>query len=168
MSVVFRTDTHAVRTYEPADLQATFDVYRQCEDFLSLGPVPRASTEMVLADIRHSLARGGLFCVIENKAGSIVGVLDFVATSRSTAFLDLLMISRDHRDRGTGKSILFALERYLGQTHGVDRMESGVQTNNLAAIRFWKRCGFVIDEKPHALEDGTVAFEMSKEIHSSI
>ncbi|MDP2807102.1 MAG: hypothetical protein Q8O74_03060 [bacterium] len=39
-------------------------VYKQCEDFLSLGPMPKASMDMVKADFDHSKEENGLFCGI--------------------------------------------------------------------------------------------------------
>jgi hypothetical protein len=43
------------------DLDALLDLYRQCEDFLALGPQPQASREMVLADLVLSEPEDGRF-----------------------------------------------------------------------------------------------------------
>ena len=58
-----------MRVHTAADIQAILSVYEQSEDFLSLGPVPKASMKMVSADIEHSTRSGGVFCVIENHDG---------------------------------------------------------------------------------------------------
>ncbi len=45
-----------IHPVSPEGLDAVLDVYRQCEDFLALGPIAAASMEMVLKDIE--LSRG--------------------------------------------------------------------------------------------------------------
>jgi RimJ/RimL family protein N-acetyltransferase len=106
-----------------------------------------------------------LFCVIEDLLGRTVGVLDFVPElSEGTAVLELLMISCEHRNKGHGRSVLAALECHLRTRHRVNRIDSGVQSKNPDAIRFWKRAGFTIADKARDMNDGTVAFQMTKEM----
>ncbi len=163
MCALFQAATCSVRLLRADDFEAVLGLYRQSEDFLALGPVPFASREMVLTDIRRSAGCGGLYCVIVDGAGATVGVLDFMpGRPGNTAVLELLMIARNHRNRGHGRSVLHGLESYLREKYGTVQIESGVQTNNPAAIRFWKRNGFTIDSTPRAMTDGTVAFEMVK------
>jgi hypothetical protein len=45
------------------DLDSVLQVYKKCEDFLALGPVPTASMEMVLKDIEVSRKRAAFFAV---------------------------------------------------------------------------------------------------------
>lgn len=154
-----------MRVHTAADIQAILSVYEQSEDFLSLGPVPKASMKMVSADIEHSTRSGGVFCVIENHDGSQVGVLDFVPQySTHTCFLSLLMIARDHRGKGYGQAIIQALESYLRRNYKTHSIESGVQTNNSRGMGFWRKCGFDIGNIARALDDRTVAYSMRKEI----
>ena len=163
MPTLFNADGLTVRTSAPSDVMAILEVYRQCEDFLSLGPVPVASLAMVNADIRHAETTHGSFCVIEDKAGHAVGVLEFtVAESERTAVLHLLMISLLHRKKGHGAAIFRALESHLRDTYSVQVIESGVQVNNPDAQRFWRRCGFEVDTVPKERDDGTTAFDMKK------
>lgn len=167
MSVLFVTGGLKVRTLEPSDRAAVLSVYKQCEDFLSLGPVPKASREMVASDITHSAAAQGLYCVIEDLNGQTVGVVDFSCeAARGTAVLWLLMISARHRRKGYGTAIAAALESYLRDTYGVRTIESGVQVNNPMAIRFWSRCGYKIGTVPRSQADGTVAYDMTRDIGS--
>ena len=141
------------------------EIYRHSEDFLALGPVPHAFMEMVEADIEKSGRCGGRFCVIENLAGVPIGVLDFALhQSARMAFLELLMIAREHRRKRYGGSVVASLQGYLRQRHGTRRIDAGVQANNVPGIRFWKSCGFRIDVTPHALADGTEAYDMSKKL----
>jgi hypothetical protein len=39
---------------------------------------------------------------------------------------------------------------------------SAVQTNNRKAIRFWKRCGYIVETIPEKRHDETVIFKMKK------
>ena len=163
MKVLFHANDFIVRVIEEGDLQKTLEVYQQAEDFLSLGPVPRASIEMVHADIKHYKESGGLYCMIQHKNGNHVGVVDFVPeTTKGIAFLSLLLISHRFRNRGIGHSIVKNLESYLQQKYRTHTIESGVQTNNDPAINFWKKCGFKIGTNARAIGDGTIAYEMKK------
>ncbi len=163
MAVVFVVKGLVIRTCEPRDAPAILAVYRQCEDFLSLGPVPTASMEMVTADIEHSASANGQFCVIEDVHGEMIGVLDFIPrASNNTGVLSLLMISERHRNRGHGKAIMGALESYLQSTWEIGILESGVQVNNPGGIRFWRNRGFQIGTTARHHEDGTTAYDMIK------
>ncbi len=53
-----------IRPIVNSDLPAVLEVYRQSEDFLALGPDPRASLEMVEKDQALSRQQGGVFCGI--------------------------------------------------------------------------------------------------------
>jgi RimJ/RimL family protein N-acetyltransferase len=163
MKALFRTDGCVIKMIEEDAFQKVLGVYQQAEDFLSLGPVPHASIEMVHMDIRHSRESGGLFCMILDNDGNHIGVIDFIPeTSQGTAFLSLLMLSQSHRRRGIGQAIIRGLELYLHQKYGTHTIESGVQTNNAPAIGFWKRCGFVMGNVAKAQDDGTVTYDMKK------
>ncbi len=152
----------------PADerhLDALLVVYRQSEDFLALGPIHKASAQMVTSDIESSRKEGGLYCGVWDKEGVLFGVLCFVPKMREeTSFLTLLMISASYRGRGLGSEIVVELEKHLKTHYSTRRIEAGVQVNNLGAIRFWARNGFRLDDRPKALADGTVCFDMAKEI----
>jgi RimJ/RimL family protein N-acetyltransferase len=162
---LFRAGDLHIGEITDADLSSSLEVYRQSEDFLALGPVAKASKEMLLADIDHSRESHGVFCGIWSDSGSQIGVIDFIPNNRpATALLGLLMISRECRNRGFGTQIIGSLESYLSQTYGTKVIESGVQTNNQAAIRFWKRHGFRLQEVGKEMDDGTVVYHMSKEL----
>jgi ribosomal protein S18 acetylase RimI-like enzyme len=165
MNDLFRGPGFSVRLVAENDIPSILAVYRQCEDFLALGPVPVASLAMVLADIAHSREAGGCYCGIRNEADELVGVLDFIPRHRkNTAFLELLMIALPHRRRGLGTAVLAGLEAHLKRVYGTRKIESGVQVNNEAGIRFWRSQGFVIGRRARKLPDKTIAYEMKKRI----
>lgn len=147
------------------DLPVLLLVYQQCEDFLALGPIALASSEMVLADLAHTRQIGGVFCGIFLEKGQLVGVLSYVANgyegNPQIAFLELLMIASPFRGLGLGKTAVEWVESVARQA-GARQMRSGVQVNNPRARRFWKRCGYSEVGKPQLLPDGTTAVRMTK------
>ena len=163
MEALFYVKDCTIKEFEEGDLQSTLRVYEQVEDFLALGPVPKASMRMVLADLKHSTESGGRFCLIIDSKGNKIGVLDFVPeTTKGTAFLSLLMISQDCRRKGIGRAVVIGLERFLSQRYQTQMIQSGVQVNNEPGIAFWRACGFEIEMKAKDVGDGTVAYDMKK------
>ena len=146
---------------------AILDVYRQCEDFLALGPQPRASLAMVQDDLRLSEAEG-VFCGIFDAAGQMLGVVDFVPRlfeqDPQRAFLSLLMIAAPYRGQGLGAAVVRYVEQEIRKDPRITTIDSGVQVNNPAAIRFWQRMGYHIIGGPDALPDHTTVFHLRKRL----
>lgn len=143
-------------------------VYRQCEDFLALGPVPQASQAMVEADLEHSEQAGGHFCGIFSIDGQMKGVVDFVERGfegdPSAACLFLLMIGAPYRGQGLGAAVVGAVETWIERDIQVRDIHAGVQVNNPLAIRFWLRMGYEIVSGAEKQDDGTVAYHLKKHI----
>ncbi len=117
-----RKQTFVIRqvTGTPRELDQILEVYRACEDFLSLGPVAQASTAMVEADLVHSREDGGIFCGIFDPQGNrMLGIVDFIpsgyADDPELAFLSLLMIAAPYRQQGLGQAIVQAVEEWIAQ-----------------------------------------------------
>lgn len=161
------TDHFTIRPVTPDDHPAVLDVYRQCEDFLALGPVAQASPEMVAADLRLSADHGGDYCGIFDPAGTMIGVLDVVPRAYegdpAAASLDLLMIARPYRSCGIGAEVVRAVEAEVRRDGTVHTMLSGVQVNNPGAIRFWQRMGYRITSGPTPMPDLTTAYALRKD-----
>ena len=150
------------------DLDAILHVYKQCEDFLALGPVPVASMEMVLKDIEMSENEGGILCGIYKADGEMIGVIDYVPSpykgEPSQTFLELLMIAAPYRNRGIGKLVVESIETEIRRDEKVSVILSGVQVNNPKAIRFWQRNEYRIVSDPTLYPDQTIAFGLWKDI----
>jgi RimJ/RimL family protein N-acetyltransferase len=159
-------ETFAVRPIGIAEAQAIFTVYEQCEDFLALGPQPRATLAMVQADLQLSLDEGGTFCGLYDMHNVMVGIVDFVPRGfegdSSRAFLSLLMIGAPWRGKGLGAAVVRLIEAEIGRDERITSIGSGVQVNNPAAIRFWQRCGYAIVGGPELLPDQTTVFHLRK------
>lgn len=158
-----------LRLVDENDLPALLEVYRECEDFLALGPCPRASVEMVLADLALSRKSGGTFNGIFDANGRLIGVADWILSgfegSQTTAFIELLMVAKPDRHAGMGHAVMVEIERRIRQDGRAHCIELGVQVNNLAAMRFWLRCGYRSAGPPQKFPDGPSAIRMRKELH---
>jgi ribosomal protein S18 acetylase RimI-like enzyme len=150
------------------DLHAALNVYRQCEDFLALGPVSTASMEMVLKDIEISKEQSGIFCGIYTADGKMIGIVDYVPCNwegdPQAAFLSLLMIAAPFRKQGVGTAVVAALENEIRKDAQITIIFSGVQVNNPQAIKFWQRHGYRIVSGPKLYPDQTTAFDLRKDL----
>jgi ribosomal protein S18 acetylase RimI-like enzyme len=160
-----------IRPVTQADWAAVLEVYRQCEDFLALGPVPTASLEMVLKDIEISKEMGGIFCGIYTADGKMIGILDYVPCNfegnPQVAFLSLLMIAAPSRKQGIGAAVVAAVEHEIRKDARIATILSGVQVNNPQAIEFWQRQGYRIVSGPKLHPDQTTAFDLRKDLNQS-
>ncbi|MBI5668177.1 MAG: GNAT family N-acetyltransferase [Chloroflexi bacterium] len=158
----------SLRRLTADDEPAVLDVYCQCEDFLALGPVATASLFMVQADMNHAAEQGSLYCGIFNRAGVMMGVVDYLPQGFERqpeyAFLELLMIAAPYRGQGLGAAVVAAVEAEIRHDPGVTIILSGVQVNNPGAIRFWQRQGYRIVSEPELLPDATVAVRLRKDL----
>lgn len=153
------------------DLDAVLEVYRQCEDFLALGPVATASMDMVRRDIEISREQGGIFCGIYRLDRTMIGVVDYVPRNfeadPQSAFLSLLMIAAPFRKSGIGAAVVTAIEVEVRKDAQIRTILSGVQVNNPQAVRFWKRHGYRIIAGPETMPDQTTVFHLRKDVKDS-
>ena len=160
--------TFEIRPIAQEDLGAVLEVYRQCEDFLALGPVPTASMEMVLKDLEISKEEGGIFCGIFSQDGKMIGVIDYVPRDYKgdpdCAYLALLMIGAPYRSQGLGQAVVEAFEDEIRKDARIKTIMSGVQVNNPQAIKFWQRQGYRIVSGPILHSDQTTAFDLRKDL----
>ncbi len=168
MAIIIRDPALEIRPITQEDWNAILEVYRQCEDFLALGPVATASLEMVLKDIEISEQQGGIFCGIYAPEGKMVGIVDYVAGNWEgdprTACLSLLMIAAPFRSQGIGAAVVEAVEDEIGKDAQITTIFSGVQVNNPQAIKFWQRHGYRIVSGPTLFPDQTTAFGLRKDL----
>jgi putative acetyltransferase len=116
-------------------------VYGVLEEY-GLKPDP-SCTDADLDDIERSyFARGGTFCVLEDKDGSIVGAYGLYPTKNRTCELRKMYLHRMHRGRGLGRLLLedaLASARRLGFTTVTLETASVLKE----AIALYQRYGFV-------------------------
>jgi ribosomal protein S18 acetylase RimI-like enzyme len=167
-TIVIPNHNLEIRLITQEDLDAVLDVYRQCEDFLALGPISTASMDMVLKDIEISQDEGGVFCGIYTSDGKMIGVVDYVPSNfegnPQIAFLSLLMIAESFRKQGVGRAIVEAVENEIRKDPGIIAIGSGVQVNNPQAVRFWQKNGYQIVSGPELMPDQTIVFGLRKDL----
>ena len=168
MTIAIRDYSLAIHPISPDELDAVLNVYRQCEDFLALGPVPTASMEMVLQDIEISKGYGALFCGIYTAGGEMIGIIDYVPSNFEgdpyAAYLSLLMIAAPFRKQGIGKAVVEAIENEIKRNAQVDKILSGAQVDNLQAVRFWQRNGYRIVGEPKLYPGQLKGFDLRKDV----
>jgi GNAT superfamily N-acetyltransferase len=166
MSMVAYRSSLELHSITPDDEDSVLDVYRQCEDFLALGPEPKASLDMVLKDIETTRNEGGVFRGIFS-AGRMIGVVSYIPRDfegkPDVAFLSLLMIAAPYRRHGIGTQIVKRIEKEILRYSHITRILSGVQVNNPDALLFWQKNGYIIVGGPELLPDKTTVFHLCKE-----
>lgn len=106
-----------------------------------LKPDP-ACTDIDLNDIEQSyFKRGGVFYVLEAKAGSVVGSYGLYPMEPGTCELRKMYLHRDYRGRGLGKLML---EHALAETRRLGFKTVTLETASVLkeAIRLYERYGF--------------------------
>ncbi len=160
-----------IRPITESDLEEVLEVYRQSEDFLALGPQPKASMEMILHDIETSRCENGIFCGIYESAGRLVGIIDYVPRefngAAHVAFISLLLISAPLRNKGIGTKILELVENEIKANSQVNEIQTAVQLNNPAALRFWQMNNYRVIGNPEPRPDQTVVLYLRKKLFIS-
>lgn len=151
---------------EETNIDYVFQVYKECEDFLSLGPDSRASLEMVYKDIEYSKESKGIFNLIKNENGLIIGIIDYVPNKSGEngdyCYIALIMIKSQYRNKGYGKRVLEAIEESVQRQFGINRFWASVQINNEKGISFWQDQGYTICSEPELQPDTTIVVQMKK------
>jgi ribosomal protein S18 acetylase RimI-like enzyme len=151
-----------------SDLPAVLEVYRQCEDFLALGPVATASEQMVRQDMEHAARAGSFFCGIYNDAGEMMGIVDYLPQGYEGdpqhAFIELLMIGLPYRAQGVGRAVVEYVETEVRRNPEVTAVLSGTAVNNLAAIGFWQKRGYRIVGEPKDYPDNQQGYDLRKDL----
>ena len=165
--MLIRHNSLEIRTITQVDLGSVLDVYRQCEDFLALGPEPTASMSMVLKDIEISQRECDVFCSICAGDGAMIGIVDFVPNNfkgdPDIAFLSFLMIAASLRKQGIGTKIVELIENQIRKDTQVTTILTAVQVNNPQALQFWQKNGYRIVGGPELQPDQTTTFRLQKD-----
>jgi ribosomal protein S18 acetylase RimI-like enzyme len=160
-------DDFEIQAVTPGDGPAILAVYQQCEDFLALGPEPRASMAMVRKDMELSQQAGGIYCGVFAADGRMIGVVDYIPRNYEgaspTAFISLLMIAAPFRKRGIGTAVVDHVENEIRKDHRINIILCGVQANNDGGIQFWQKQGYRIVSGPELQPDRTMAFRLRKD-----
>jgi ribosomal protein S18 acetylase RimI-like enzyme len=156
-----------IRPIQDKDLPDILLVYRQCQDFLALGPDPIASEQMVWQDIEVSRREGGCFCGIFQHDGRLIGVVDYVLENfvgSPQAFISLLMIATPYRRHNLGQQAIRQIEAKIRKNKQIRAVLTAVQINNPLALRFWQKNGYRIVGDPKVQPDTTITYRLRKDL----
>ena len=149
------------------DFNSIFEVYKNCEDFLSLGPESKASKKMVLSDMKISKEQSGIYCCIY-KNEKVIGIIDFIPKGyeldNRKAYISLIMIAQSNRKKGIGRKVMAIIENEILKNPEIRKILTSVQENNKIAIYFWEKLGYKIISGPEHRPDKTIVSHMQKEI----
>ncbi len=166
--MILKGNNITIQKVDRKDIDSIYNIYKNCEDFLSLGPVPIASKQMILDDFKISEDEGGIYCGIFFQ-GKMIGIIDFVLSgfegNPCNSYLSLLIISANYRKQGIGKEAVKLVEAEILKNNIIKSILAGVQTNNKHAITFWENMGYKIVSGPQVMSDTTVTFKLQKDIY---
>ena len=170
--MIIQTDAFMIRPVREDEMATILEVYRQCEDFLSLTPKPVASMEVVREDLALSLQNNGIFCGIYDSAGKMMGIVDVVLKGfegdLATAFIELLMIAQPYRSTGLGSKVVKAIEVEIMRDTTINTILLAVMVNNPVAIHFWERHGYMKFGEPLDEPDGTTVWRFKSQFSRTL
>jgi putative acetyltransferase len=148
-----------IRPATNADAPAVRDLIFAVLDEYGLQPDP-SGTDSDLEDIEGQyIARGGMFEVVEDEQGRIVGSVGLYPELDNVVELRKMYLHPDTRGRGLGKQLL---ERALAaaRAKGFRRVELETAAVLASAIALYERYGFTPFEKPHVAARCDQAFAL--------
>jgi len=103
------------------------------------------------------------FLIAEN-SGQVIGFMACVVNAPGQARVLMLAIDAPHRNQGIGTQLMTTFIRECA-VRGMKSIELEVRHSNVAAIRFYKRHGFLISYSlDHFYTDGEDGYKMTKVI----
>ena len=126
-----------------------------------LEPDP-SNTDADLADLEaHYLTPGGIFDVLEDATGSIIGTVGLVKGDDRVCLLRKMYLHPDHRGRGLGKTLL---KHALKRAHelGFRRVQLETASVLVEAVALYRAFGFEPIDDPNLPErcDGALALDL--------
>ncbi len=133
---------------------------RRCEDkdipdvldlLVQLGEVASTNVRLSVNQVRLAFGEMGrypeiYYNLVACELDQIVGFMSVIFYKTpfhqgGTALINELIVSKDHRGTGIGKKLVIKA-REEAVKRGMDELEVGTQKSNVAAQRFYKKCGF--------------------------
>jgi [ribosomal protein S18]-alanine N-acetyltransferase len=142
-----------IRRVEPDDI---FPVIA-----LAFDTLPERYNPTIFSRFYESFPEGFL---VAYHSDLLLGFLVGIKTTPSTARILMLAVKDTHRKQRIGSALLEQFLREM-RAYQVTGVELEVRTSNQGALRFYQRCGFIIQEMlPRFYQNGEDAYSMRKEL----
>jgi putative acetyltransferase len=140
------TDATIIRAVEPEDFNAIADLMNQPKVIFGTLRLPLTSREAYRKRLEAS-QEGGLQSILAEKAGRVVAVASLSRAKGRRAHVASVGIAvhDDFQGQGIGSTILAALLNLADNWLNLKRLELSVYTDNEAAVRLYRRHGFVLE-----------------------
>ena len=136
-----QTGLLGARTANNNDINAVRDLIYSILDEYGLPPDPRG-TDRDLEDLEeHYMARGGLFEVVEDTHGRVLGTAGIYPLDEQRCELRKMYLAPELRGQGWGKAILCRMIR-KAQELGFEEMELETASVLIEAIGLYRSFGF--------------------------
>lgn len=126
----------SIRSYLPADREPLVALWGRCELTRSWNNPYR--------DIDRKLARDGGNLLILEMDGQVIGSV-VIGYDGHRGWINYLAVSPDHRGQGLGRLLMADAERRLRDL-GCPKVNLQVRSSNEAAIEFYRRIGYAVDD----------------------
>ena len=125
-----------IRSFQPGDEAAVVSLWERCNLIRPWNDPAK--------DIQRKLGvRPDLF-LVGQLDGELIGCV-MAGYEGHRGWLNYLAVSPEHRRRGYGRAIVEAAERLL-RLAGCPKINLQVRTSNPAAIEFYRKLGYTVDE----------------------
>ncbi|MEG0775096.1 GNAT family N-acetyltransferase [Clostridium sp.] len=140
--MIFQTKDFYVDLVDNKDVNAIVDVYNSNKNFLvNHMDTEKVTYEWILEELESMKNSDFSSCkIVENTSGKIVGIIDFKIDE--DAYLSLLMVHNNYKNKGVGKLIYETLEEYLKSVKSKSIRIDVVTDYDDKVIDFWIKHGF--------------------------
>lgn len=144
-----------IRIVEPKDF---FSIIK-----LSFETLTEVYSPVIFNSFYEAYPNGFLVAEINRK---IIGFIIGIKISKTSAKISMMAVNENYRRKKTGSLLLNKLIVQLIR-EGITQIDLEVNTNNIAAIQFYKRHGFIISDKILKFyQSGDDAYIMKLILHS--
>ncbi|MFQ9310508.1 MAG: GNAT family N-acetyltransferase [Paraclostridium sordellii] len=129
------------------DYEEIIKIYNSNEQFLNIHQDTKSITTDWLDKEMKTMKKEGFlsYKIVEKTSNQIIGIIDFKISNQS--YISLIIIHRNHQNKGLGKEVYNLIENYLKQRNSLSIKIDVVKNYNKNVINFWLENGFEIIEE---------------------
>jgi L-amino acid N-acyltransferase YncA len=140
--MIFETKDFYIDLVEDKDLHNIVEVYNSNKHFLiNHMNTDNVDTEWMSKELKDMRKADFHSCkIVEKTSNKVIGIIDFKIAEET--YVSLLMIHRNYKNKGIGKSIYQALEQYAKSLKSKSMRIDVVTSYDNNILDFWLRNGF--------------------------